>query len=146
MTKECLSQGAYQPIAQPSVLRPDQIVCSLRPIGLPECRGDRRMPLSAVAPMTGLSRLTLYRAQDSDRLSANMRDLLSPIVPAFAAGKRRFRRMGRYGDQPNCWEIIETRADVCCIVGRWHQVATNDRTRSADTQPAADDCRRSSGR
>jgi hypothetical protein len=52
------------------------------------------VPLSIIANLTGLSRMTLYRARDTGRVSADIAELLTPIVRAFEAGKLKFRRSG----------------------------------------------------
>ena len=57
--------------------------------------------------MCGVSRFALYNALWTGRVSADMTELLTPIVRGFEAGKLTFRRNGRYGDGANRWEIIE---------------------------------------
>jgi hypothetical protein len=66
------------PFAHPLVLRPDQIVRFLRLITSPACRGEKRVPLSAIAAMCGVSRLALYRVLWTGRVSAEMAELLTP--------------------------------------------------------------------
>jgi len=99
-----VSAGAFAPAP---VLRPDQIVRFLRLIGSPTCRSAKRVPLAAVAAMCGVSRQALYKARDG-RVSAEMAELLTPLIRDIERGRIKFRRTGRYGDEPNRWEIVET--------------------------------------
>jgi hypothetical protein len=68
------------PVSPPLVLPSHAIVRLLRLITSPACRDEKRVPLSATAAMCGVSRLTLYRARDSGRVSADTAELLTPIV------------------------------------------------------------------
>jgi hypothetical protein len=49
----------------------------LRLITSPACRDEKRVPLSAVAAMCGVSRLALYRILWTGRVSDDMAELLS---------------------------------------------------------------------
>jgi hypothetical protein len=40
-------------------------------------------------------------------VSAELVALLTPQIRKFETGKIAFRRTGRYGDEPNRWEIVE---------------------------------------
>jgi hypothetical protein len=57
-------QGALHmfasPVAPPPILPPRDIVRFLRLITSPACRGDKRVPLSVIAAMCGVSRFALY--------------------------------------------------------------------------------------
>jgi hypothetical protein len=96
------------PVAPPRVLPSRDILRFLRLITSPACREEKHVPLAVVAAMCGVSRLALYRMLWCGRVSADMAELLTPIVRAFEAGKLRFRRTGRYGDGANRWEIVKT--------------------------------------
>jgi hypothetical protein len=54
-----------------------------------------------------VSRFALYNVLWTGRVSADMTELLTPIVRAFKSGKLRFRRKGQLGDGANRWETIE---------------------------------------
>jgi hypothetical protein len=63
------------PVAPPRVLPPRDIVRFLRLIGSPACRGAERVPLSIIANLTGLSRMTLYGARDGGPVSEDVAEL-----------------------------------------------------------------------
>jgi hypothetical protein len=72
------------------------------------CREEKRVLLAVVAAMCGVNRLALYRMLWSGRVSADMAELLTPIVRAFEADKLKFRRTGPRSRYPNRWEVVET--------------------------------------
>jgi hypothetical protein len=77
----------------------DDVLRSLPPIMSPACRRDPvRVPLSAVAAVCGVNKLTLYRMLWTGRVSDEMAELLTPLVCRYDAGKLRCRRNGRHGD------------------------------------------------
>ena len=93
------------PVAPPRGLPARDILRFLRLITSPaECREEKRLPLSVVAGLCGVSRLALYRMLWCGRVSDDMAAVLAPIVRAFEAGKLRCKRVGR----ANRWEIVET--------------------------------------
>jgi hypothetical protein len=65
------------------------------------------VPLAIIADLTGVSRLTLYRARESGRVSAETAELLTPLVQRYEAGKLRFRRTAPRDHFPNHWEVVE---------------------------------------
>jgi hypothetical protein len=83
-----------------------RIVRFLRLIASSACRGSDRVPLSIIANLTGVSRLTLYRARDGHVTEETAR-LLSPLVRAYEAGKLKFRRTSPRSRYPNHWEVVE---------------------------------------
>jgi hypothetical protein len=58
-------------------------------------RGADRVPLSIVAGMTGLSRMTLYNARGAGQVSEETTAMLTPLIRQFEAVKLRFRRTSR---------------------------------------------------
>jgi hypothetical protein len=72
----------------------------------PACRGEKRGPLSAVAVMIGRSRLALYRVLWTGRVSADMAEVLSPIIRAFETGRLKFGRLRPRSRNPNQWVIV----------------------------------------
>jgi hypothetical protein len=77
-------------------------------IGSPARHGAERVPLSIIANLTGLSGNSLYQARNSGRVSADVAEVLTPIVRAFEAGKLRSKRSSPRSRHPNHWEVGET--------------------------------------
>jgi hypothetical protein len=73
----------------------------------PACRGEKRVPLSAIAAVCGLSRFALHRVLWTGRASEDLCTVLTRLARAHEAGKLRLKRTGRHGDRPKRWEIIE---------------------------------------
>jgi len=71
-------------------------------------RGDRRVPLTALAVMTGLNRQTFRRIGLGGAVTEDVAAVLSPLIRQIEAGKLRFRRSGPRSRDPNRWEIVET--------------------------------------
>jgi hypothetical protein len=95
------------PVAPPAVLPPRDILRFLRLITSPACRGEKRVPISAIAVMCGVARITLYEVLWTGRASEDLCAVLTPLVRDFEAGRLRFKRSGRYGDGANRWEMVE---------------------------------------
>jgi hypothetical protein len=97
--------GTYAP---PQVLPPRDILRFLRLITSPTaCRGEKRVPLSVVAELCGVARITLYQVLWTGRASDELCAVLTPLIRQYEAGKLRLKRASRYGDQANRWEILE---------------------------------------
>jgi hypothetical protein len=89
------------PVAPPRVLPSRDVFPFLRLITSPACRGDKLVPLSAIADLTDLSRFTLYRARCSGWVGEDMAELLTSIIRRFEAGELRFRRTSPHSDEAN---------------------------------------------
>jgi hypothetical protein len=81
------------------------------------------VPITAISATTRIDCKRLYEIIMPVPASADVAELLTPVVRAFEAGQFKFRRSGRYSDDPNRWNIIETCAGgACwgedCILGR----------------------------
>ena len=76
------------------VLSAHEIVRALRLYTSPECQGARRVLITAVASMCGLSRKTIYQARRGI-MSERVRAVLSPVISWIDDDKVRFRRVGR---------------------------------------------------
>jgi hypothetical protein len=84
------------PVAPPRVLPSRDIIRFLRLITSPAAQREaKRLPLSAVAGLCGVSRLALYRIMWCGRVSVDMAAALTPIVRAFEAGKLRCNEWAR---------------------------------------------------
>jgi hypothetical protein len=88
---------ALQPT--PGLLTDAEIVRALRGFRFdPEFRGQRRVPIRALAGLVGLSHQTLYQAMRSDlpmrprKISRCTRAKLSGAIAAISDGRLRFRR------------------------------------------------------
>jgi hypothetical protein len=68
------------------------------------CRDLQHVPLSAVAALCRVSRLSLHRMLWPGRVSDDLAALLTPQVRRFEAGKLRLRLTSPRGDEPNRWE------------------------------------------
>ena len=86
-----------QPV--PGLLTDAEIVRALRRFRYDqEFRGPKRVPLRALAELTGLSHMTLYEAMRPElppcprRISELTRARLSPAITAILEGRLRFRR------------------------------------------------------
>jgi hypothetical protein len=89
------------PVALPRVLPPSDILRFLRLLTSPACRGEKRVPLSVVAAMCGVARITLYEVLWTGRGSDELCAVLTPLVRAHEDGKFRLKRASRYGDWAN---------------------------------------------
>jgi hypothetical protein len=97
------------PIAPPRVLPPQDILRFLRLITSPACRGEKRIPISAIAAMCGVARITLYEVLWTGRASYELCAVLTPLVRAHEAGKLKFKGSGRPGARGgSSWEIVES--------------------------------------
>jgi hypothetical protein len=61
----------------------------------PMFRGDRRVPLRALARIAGIGKMTIYEAARGKRISDRSRLRLSLAIRAINSGELRFRRHGR---------------------------------------------------
>jgi hypothetical protein len=86
--------GRFAPVP-----RLDKIVRSLCLITSPACRGANSVPLSAIAGHDWPARLALCKVLWTGRVSADMAELLSPIVRAFETASSGSPR------GPNHWKI-----------------------------------------
>jgi hypothetical protein len=55
------------------------------------------VPISAIAVMCGVARITLYEVLWTGRASEDLRAVLTPLVHAHEAGKLKFKRLRRSG-------------------------------------------------
>jgi hypothetical protein len=95
------------PVAALRVLPPRDILRFLRLITSPACRGEKRVPVSAIAAMCGVARITRYEVLWTGRASDDLCAVLTPLVRAHEAGKPKFKRLGR-SRGGSSWEIIES--------------------------------------
>lgn len=80
----------------------------------PARRNEKRVPLSAIVAMTGFSRLTLYGARYSGRVSDDMVELLTPLVRRFEAVKLASGAPARGATSRTAGRIIETWTGGAC--------------------------------
>jgi hypothetical protein len=95
------------PVAPPKVL-PQRNILRLRLVN----SSESRVPLSVIAGMCDVSRLSLYRILWLNRVSDEMCERLTPLARAYEAGKLRAKRSHpRDPRGANHWEIgIDTLA------------------------------------
>lgn len=96
------------PFAPAPVPRPDEVRRFLRLAASSEMRGEQRVPITAIASMTGIDRRRLHAIVLGAPVSADYCQRLTPLIRQIEAGKIKFRRSGRHGDEANRWEIVET--------------------------------------
>lgn len=77
-------------------MTPHEVQRALRMITSPTWRRTKRFPITVIANMSGLSRMTLYQARNGNRLTKHVVTVLSPILTDILAGKLKARWKAGY--------------------------------------------------